>query len=1073
MIRTAWRSFLVVIAACFATATARPQATAQSLQQLIEQRHPGAQAVVKAYPDSARETIRQLFRHAVTASTQAARQSVVTSAQQLAALHASIWNDPFLPQLVARFDSWPHSVQAAKVSVDSLRVAGAFALSRTGSQDALRLWRESSRLAHAIHDTAGLGAAIGNIGIAFLTIGNADSARFYLQKSIALAERIGDRRTALNAQGALASLELSNGNLATAQAMFLHASAVRVVIGDDRGLASDDNNLGLIAAELGDTAHARERFRAALTRNMRAGRAGVAADNVLNLANLEVTAGRYAAADSLYRTALNMRRATGEYAKEALILHDIGLLQLRRADFAAAQSTLDSAIQIFEATGQSDAALLARLDAAQASAAAGEVQHATELLAHAANDARLARRKDLQAHVALETADLVAELNARTEARMQYALAESLFRELGDIEAAADARQGLALLLFDADPAEAHRIFTEVMQMRQPAHDRQAIAHAQLLIGAASASMGDAAAARSTLGDARSELLRLGDIAGAAAASVALGNMELAKGDPKAALRAFNAVRADATLHATGFSADTYVGRARAYLAMSRVNEARADLLAAIHGIESQAARIKSTRLRGAFRSNKWNPYVELALLEQRNGGTPAAFAASERLRSREMLELLNGGRISSGAPERIADREQDARHRLAALAEAARAHLPFFSSRSSLRDAHAQHELSALATGQREYSTILDLAVAADSAYANLLRPPAVAWHDVAAHLATNEAFVEYLVSDSTTVAFVVRGERIVGVDLALPRATLAASIDYTREMMTQSSASQRSWERPLQRLHRLLVEPLESTGALLGATSLIIAPHSELHYLPFAALRSNEAAPRYLVERYDVAYVPSATVWLQLRNRSTQPPANTLVAFAPRPDALPASRREVSAVAQLHRGPSTLFIGKSATKEALRRAGAQAGVLHLATFGVLNRQNPLYSYVEFAGRNSAHQRLAVHELFGGEFRAHLVVLSACRTGLASGAESDVPPGDEWVGLVRAFLYAGAQNVLATLWAVDDRSSELFMRLFYEELQKHAPGTALARAQRRMIYRESGMGPMHWAAYSLSGAIR
>ena len=77
------------------------------------------------------------------------------------------------------------------------------------------------------------------------------------------------------------------------------------------------------------------------------------------------------------------------------------------------------------------------------------------------------------------------------------------------------------------------------------------------------------------------------------------------------------------------------------------------------------------------------------------------------------------------------------------------------------------------------------------------------------------------------------------------------------------------------------------------------------------------------------------------------------------------------------------------------------------------------LFSFVQLSGGGGdSDGRLEVHEVFGLSLSARLVVLSACQTGLASGAVADVPAGDDWVGLVRAFLGAGAQNVIATLWA-------------------------------------------------------
>src|SRR5439155_662829 len=100
--------------------------------------------------------------------------------------------------------------------------------------------------------------------------------------------------------------------------------------------------------------------------------------------------------------------------------------------------------------------------------------------------------------------------------------------------------------------------------------------------------------------------------------------------------------------------------------------------------------------------------------------------------------------------------------------------------------------------------------------------------------------------------------------------------------------------WRGPLRQLHQFLIAPLEETGVLAGKTRLILVPHAELHYLPFAALLDGSGPGRFLIERYEVAVTPSASVWLALGDRPAGPVASGTLVLAPRPDVLPASRRE-----------------------------------------------------------------------------------------------------------------------------------------------------------------------------------
>ena len=125
----------------------------------------------------------------------------------------------------------------------------------------------------------------------------------------------------------------------------------------------------------------------------------------------------------------------------------------------------------------------------------------------------------------------------------------------------------------------------------------------------------------------------------------------------------------------------------------------------------------------------------------------------------------------------------------------------------------------------------------------------------------------------------------------------------------------------------------------------------------------------------------------------------------------------------------------------------------------------------MELAPNGSDDGRLEVHEVFALRLSARLLVLSACQTALGSGAVADVPPGEDWVGLVEGFLYAGAANVLATLWSVEDRATARLMSSFYRELASgRSESAALAEAQRAALKDPRTAHPFYWAGFVLSG---
>jgi hypothetical protein len=139
-------------------------------------------------------------------------------------------------------------------------------------------------------------------------------------------------------------------------------------------------------------------------------------------------------------------------------------------------------------------------------------------------------------------------------------------------------------------------------------------------------------------------------------------------------------------------------------------------------------------------------------------------------------------------------------------------------------------------------------------------------------------------------------------------------------------------------------------------------------------------------------------------------------------------------------------------------------------ATHGEFRPDNPLFS-----GLALADGWLTTLDIFNLRLQASLVTLSACQSG-----QSQVGGGDELLGLMRAFLYAGAASLVLSLWAVEDRSTALLMEAFYAKLAEGwSKGAALRHAQRQFIQDGVSQGdaaqrlykhPFFWAPFFLVG---
>jgi CHAT domain-containing protein/tetratricopeptide (TPR) repeat protein len=1005
------------------------------------------------------------------AETRAAEMAI---ARRLATAYAVAWKDSFLVRQVDRVAAMSLIQRAAKIAADSLRQAGVKRYEQRGPRAAIAVWRQSLVRSRAIDDSASVAATLGNIAAAYARLGQLDSASLYLTRTLVLAPAVGDRRVEANALAERAGVREARDDLSGARDDYAHAITLRERMGDARGLAADLNNLGLLSIRIGDLVGARGNFEAALKINRRDQRRTSAATNLVNLAGLESRGGNYRAAELAYREALAVWRANQRSADAADALRGLGQLDVRRGDYRVAVAELREAAAAYSQAGLIDDAVASRQDLAAALAATGALQRALDELRGAQRLAdSIPSPSAVRAGIALARADLAMRLNMPAEAKRRYAVALSLYRAAGDGEGEAAAQDGHAVLLLgQGELVRARDMLTASLTTHRAAGNEREAALTGMSLGQLALRQGDTTLGRRLLIRAAADLDRLGDPVAAAAALGARASVEaatkllvLAESLYVAALSRVGSRQApDVTwpLHA---------GLADLRQREGAIDAAMSELRVSIGEIERASSSLAVPERRSAFLADKIDVHIRLALLEQHRGRLDSAFALSERVRAREMLDLLRQGRVASPpvASDLVA-REQDLRRQISELTLALEATT---NMGGSLRGPDATNSgavlRESLVRAQHEYSDLqLEIRDRAPR-HAALLTYESPRLRDVARRLSAEDVFVEFLVSDTASLVFVVTHDTAAVVRLGIGRRELSRTIDFVRGTLRPRGNARLDslWRAPLTRLHDVLISPIEETGLLAGKTRLMIVPQTDLHYLPFSAL-IDRLTRRFLVERYEIVVTPSAAVWLALAARPAVVTAGVL-AFAPNVEALPASNDEVEAVARLM--DARVLVGKAASEEVFRREAPARRVIHLATYGVLNKHNPLFSFVDLASGGRDDGRLEVGEVFGLTLNADLVVLSACQTAIGSGTLSDVPAGDDWVGLSRAFLHAGAARVVASLWAVDDRATATLMERFYRSYAGGvAVSSALATAQRAMIAEKATRHPFLWAAFQLVG---
>jgi len=236
----------------------------------------------------------------------------------------------------------------------------------------------------------------------------------------------------------------------------------------------------------------------------------------------------------------------------------------------------------------------------------------------------------------------------------------------------------------------------------------------------------------------------------------------------------------------------------------------------------------------------------------------------------------------------------------------------------------------------------------------------------------------------------------------------------------------------------------------------SAYIVPSGDFHFIPWGALDVD----------YPVAVLPTGG-WLVRPDFEKKEYARASVVGDPDFGGLLPQLREARAEAAkiADRYGVKPLIGSGATEPALRQSvGAGVNVLHFATHALFDPYLPLQSALILSDGQKASP-LTAERLFEKPLPSHLVVLSACETGMGK-----VVAGDDLVGLARSFYLGGAKTVLSSLWPVDDEATRLFMETFYDASADGDYGRAWMAARSRV--KDRGYPPSIYGAFIIGGSL-
>lgn len=879
------------------------------------------------------------------------------------------------------------------------------------------------------------------IGLAHWRLGEHGEARRVGEAALELKRQHALTNQYFRSYNALGLLAWTENRLSDAEQLFAHATTAARETGNRRAEAIALGNLALVQTELG------------LFREARAGFEG------MQVAMAEL----------------------GEVRLEGNALTNLGMLEIRLGDPNAAIPMLQQALARYEGADYGTGTQSALGQLGTAYAALGDPAQAFAAFDSAFVVATHQGLEQERASILEAVADLYRAAGDFPRALDLYDSAKTINGQLGlDLETGVDLRGEADIYIRMGDLVRARASAREALEIHRAAGAPMEVLGDLLILAEILDRLEDSGGAERHLAMARVQVSALG----ARIARVELGLTEAHIADRRRRSREVLAAigRIEPDLARGGYAAEweARLLESRALERLGRTEEAADAGRRALATVERVRGNFGSGMLRTAFVADKREVYAHLISVLLRQGALEEAFAVADGARGRVLLEGLPA--VGRGRTTAARSAETDALSegamllseidRLVESADAIEA-TPR-SERTSDEDRELVLLYDRLERARREYEGLLVHAAERDRAAAAFLSAARTDVAAVQAALAPGQLLIEYFVPlEGQTVIFLVSHEQVHALESPVSVQNLASRVRLARELMVRDDSPGERLDRVLGVLHEALVEPLLLAGLLSNADELIVVPHQVLVYLPFAALK-DQTTGRYLVEDFALRVLPSAAALPVLAARRPDPRSiASASAFAPFPDRLPGTRLELQAVAAALESVKR-YTGARATELAVRRALGGPGLVHVATHGILNVRNPMFSRLEFARNNGADPaddgRLEVHELLSLPIHARLVFLSGCETGVGAANSTAFVQGEDYTTLAQAFLHAGAGSVIATLWPVEDAGAAAFAELFYRYLSESSPVLALARAKRAMLAHERYGAPYYWAPYQLAG---
>jgi len=831
---------------------------------------------------------------------------------------------------------------------------------------------------------------------------------------------------------------------------------------------------------------------------------------VLDLAiTLERLGARYKALSRLEEALVSNERALRLFtalelpAEEAKILNRLGLVYFEWGEAAVALEFFRRALERARACGEAFSEASALNNQGLAHAAMGRPYRALGVYEEARQRWRELGLPGEEAVSLTSIGEVYSTLRKMDSARDYHEQALALIRKSGNRQREAVILNNLGLLhrrMGQLQRAEA--LYRQSLEIQREVGYAAGEARTLNNLGLLHEKQGAIDEAREWYRQALEISRRIGDRKTEATLMNNLGWLADATGHPQKALGYYH--RALARFEELGDSlrrATTLYGMATAQRHQDRLDEAQAHIEEALNVVEAVRGDVANFGLRTSFfgsRHDLYEFYVDLLMERYRREEEPRfqilAFEASERARARSFLDALqvSGPELRRRADPALLREEEALREQINAIAG---------QRLAAANQGAATPELTGFARRERQLLERLEsVRTRMRAGRADAVAEPLNLAMIQRRVLDRDTQLLHYELAEPRSYLWLITTDSVTSVELP-GKSAIRELAGNAYRLLTRSD--RRASREQARHVNRALADLLLGAIDAERLGRLLIVAEGPLQLIPFGALlvpaAGGEGKAEPLLVDHEVIQVPSASVIAGLRRelRTPRRSPGTLAVIAdpvydagdPRLYGLTARRAEEAPSSHLRRLPGAGLEGRAllelvpeshsfaalgfAANRATVLSGALAdyAFLHFALHGVVDIPQPELSAIVLSQFDASGRPvdgfLRAYEISGLDLGADLVVLSACQTALGKQIE-----GEGVVGLARAFLHAGARQVVVSLWQVRDRATAELMRRFYVHMFRHRrnPAAALRAAQLSMYRERRWQAPFYWAAFVVQG---